>query len=89
MGPGNGTIVVVNRAADDAQNLKELIQFMDAPEVCTSTPSDWRETVDGRRLDAVFVGADLTDDEVRTLMGDVADTDPNVPIVILSDMDST
>ena len=85
MGIGNGTIVVVNRAVDDAQNLKELIQFMDAPEVCTTTPSDWRETVGERRLDAIFVGADLSDDEVRDLMGDVADTDPNVPIVLLNE----
>ncbi len=85
MSTTNGTIVVVNRAQKEAENLKELIQFMDAPEVCTATPTDWRETVGDRRLDAIFVGADLSDSEVHELLGDVADSDPNVPIVVLNE----
>lgn len=85
MNATNGTIVVVNRAQKEAENLKELIQFMDAPEVCTATPTDWREAVGDRRLDAIFVGTDLSDGEVHKLLGDVADRDPNVPIVFLND----
>lgn len=85
MNATNGTIVVVNRAQKEAENLKELIQFMDAPEVCTATPADWREAVGDRRLDAIFIGADLSDGEVRELLGDMADSDPNVPIVVLNE----
>ena len=85
MNATNGMIVVVNRAQKEANNLKELIEFMDAPEVCTATPTDWRATVGDRRLDAIFVGADLTDREVRTLLGDVEESDPNVPIVLLKE----
>ena len=85
MNATNGTIVVVNRAQQEAENLKELIQFMDAPEVCTATPTDWRDQVGGRRLDAIFVGADLSDREVHALLDDVAESDPNVPIVVLDE----
>lgn len=85
MSATNGTIVVVNRAPKEAENLKELIQFMDAPEVCTATPADWRETVGDRRLDAIFVGADLSEVEVHSLLDDVAESDPNVPIVVLNE----
>lgn len=85
MNATNGTIVVVNRAQKEAENLKELIQFMDAPEVRTATPKDWRKTVGDRRLDAIFVGADLSEVEVHELLDDVADSDPNVPIVVLNE----
>ena len=37
-----GEAVLRLRAPKEAENLKELIQFMDAPEVCTATPADWR-----------------------------------------------
>ena len=79
----DGTIVVINAAASEAENLKELIEFMDAPTVRTGTPGEWREQIGDGRLDAVFVGADLTESEVRTVVGDVAELDPNVPIVML------
>ena len=81
----NGMIMVVNREPRDGENLKELIEFMDEPEVRTATPDDWRDTVADSRLSAVFVGADLSDVEVRSLLGDIGSMDPNVPIVMLNE----
>ena len=82
-------IVVINRSAADAENLKELIEFMDAPEVQTATPSEWRHAVGTSRLDAVFVGPDLTDGEIRTVVGEVGEMDPNIPIVMLHEEDQS
>ena len=58
--------MVVNRAASAAQNLKELIEFMDAPNVCTATPRQWRAQADGHRLEAVRIGR-LVEDSDRAV----------------------
>lgn len=81
----NGMIMVINRAASDAENLKQLIEFMDSPEVRTSTPGKWRKAVGDTRLEAVFVGADLSDNDIRHVVDDVGDLDPNIPIVMLQE----
>ena len=78
-------IVVVNNGAATTDNLKELIEFMDTPQVCSAKPHEWRELVGDRRIEAVFVGPDLDDGEVRTLVGDIGELDPNIPIVMLSE----
>tara|TARA_R110002096_G_scaffold130643_5_gene279922 strand:- start:19098 stop:19370 length:273 start_codon:yes stop_codon:yes gene_type:complete len=78
-----GKIIVINRTMADAENLKELIEFMDEPDVCTSTPGGWRKCVGDARLDAVFVGADLSEREIRGVVDDIGDLDPNIPIVML------
>ncbi len=78
-----GTIMVVNAGATMADNLKELLEFMDTPEVRIATPSRWREIADDRRVEAVFVGPDLGDAEVRTLLTGIRDLDPSIPIIML------
>jgi len=77
------TIVVVDGDTDRAENLKELIEFMDAPAVI-ATPADWRERLGDKRLDALFVGADLPEDDVSRLLEAVGEYDRNVPIVMLN-----
>jgi len=78
-------IVVVNNSETTTSNLKELIEFMDTPQVCSAKPDEWQSLVGDRRIEAVFVGPDLDDSEVRTLVGDIGDLDPNIPIVMLSE----
>lgn len=85
----NGKIMVINRTFGDGENIKELIEFMDAPEVCTATPADWVESAGASHLDAVFIGADLTEGEVRKVVCGVADVDPNIPIVMLHENEGT
>lgn len=80
----NSIIMVVNDSPDEAKNIKELIEFMDVPQVCASSPSKWRSLVGDRRLDAVFVGPHLSDKDVRSVLGDVGDYNPNVPIILLT-----
>jgi hypothetical protein len=40
-------------------------------------------------LEALFVGADLSDTEVSTLLDSVGQLDPNVPIVMMKGGDPT
>ncbi len=75
--------MVVNAGTAAADNLKELIEFMDAPEVRVATPSQWRAVAEEGRIEAVFVGPDLDEDEVRRLLVGIGDLDPSIPIVML------
>jgi len=83
------TILVVNRVELAAENLKELIEFMDSPNVVTATPAEWQQRLGDSRLEAVFVGPDLSDRDIRALVKDIGALDPNVPIVMLTDTDDT
>lgn len=77
-------ILVVNHRPPSAENLKELIEFMDAPPVCIAAPDNWQAKLGENRLAALFVGNDLDDDEVSELISAVGRLDPNVPIVMLN-----
>ncbi|MBT8067632.1 MAG: hypothetical protein KJO09_10355 [Gammaproteobacteria bacterium] len=83
----DGMIMVVNRSGSAAENLKELIEFMDAPNVCTATPAKWQQEIGDNRLEAVFIGPDLSDKDVRSLVDDIGKLDPNIPIVMLTEED--
>lgn len=82
-------IMVVNRAGAAADNLKQLIEFMDAPDVRTATPAQWRQQVGDSRLEAVFIGPDLSDTDIRELVDDIGKLDPNIPIVMISEDPAT
>lgn len=82
----DGIIMVVNDAPDEARNIKELIEFMDVPKVCTATPANWRAQIGKKRLDAVFVGPDLSNKDFRSFLDDVGEFAANVPIVVLQDV---
>ncbi len=87
MDNADGVIMVVNRAGSAAENIKELIEFMDAPNVCTATPAKWQQEIGDNRLEAVFIGPDLSDKDVRTLVDDIGKLDPNIPIVMITEDD--
>ncbi len=82
--PGDDCVIlVINRLQAEADNLKELIEFMDTPNVRTATPAEWRQRLGDARLEALFVGPDLSSDEIDALITDVGELDPNVPIVMM------
>lgn len=83
MSAAQNRIMVVNNETTEAENIKELIEFMDAPPVCMSTPAGWLEQAGQDRIDAVFIGPDLSDRDVQSVLGDIGDLDPNIPIVML------
>lgn len=85
MNSADSMIMVVNRTGSAAENLKELIEFMDAPHVCTSTPTKWQQQIGDSRLEAVFIGPDLTDKDIRAVVHDIGELDPNIPIVMITE----
>ena len=85
MNSADSMIMVVNRIGTAADNLKELIEFMDAPHVCTATPKKWQEQVGDNRLEAVFIGPDLSDRDIRGVVTEIGELDPNIPVVVLTE----
>ena len=79
----NSIIMIVNDSPDEARNIKELIEFMDVPQVLTSTPSNWRSRLGDQRLDAIFVGPQVTDSDIRSVFGAIGEYNPNVPVVVI------
>ena len=77
-------IMVIDGPAARGTDLKELIEFMDAPSVRIANCDDWREQLGERRLAAVFVGDDLARAEMDRLIREVGELDPNAPIVRVS-----
>ena len=83
MSDSDKTILIVDDDESVAQNLKELIEFMDTPNVITAAPQDWRQRVGRCRLEAMFVGAAVSDDDLGNLLIDLKKFDPDVPVVVL------
>lgn len=85
MTAGEKTILVVDQDPVLAEHVRELIEFMDSPSVVCAEPADWRQRLGQRRLEALFVGPDLTPDDVTVLLADLRSVDPNVPVVVMQD----
>lgn len=77
-------IMVVDSATDRARNLKDLIEFMDAPEVRVADPANWQSRIGDSRLAAIFLGNDIPKKELDRIIGAVGELDPNIPIVLVS-----
>lgn len=88
MNDASQVILVINHRQAEAENIKELIEFLDTPQVMVAAPEDWRAKLGDERLEAVFVGPDLADDEVDALIVDIGKFDANVPIVMLQGKDA-
>lgn len=84
MTSGEYVVLLVNHGDADSRNLKELIEFMDTPRVRITEPEQWRSALGEQRLEALFVGPDLSYVELGELLGDIRALDPNVPIVMIN-----
>ena len=49
-----------------------------------SGPQNWRKRLGDCRLAAIFLGDDLDQDVIDSVITDVGEIDPNTPIVMLS-----
>ncbi len=76
-------IVVIDPEDGRARNLKELIEFMDAPAVRVANPGNWQTRIGDNRLAAVFLGEDIPQNELNQLITDLGNYDPNVSIVLV------
>lgn len=76
-------ILVIDRSDREAKDLQRLIQFMDSPNVAVVSPEKWKEKIGSRRIEAVFVGRELSDDDIHAVVEDVGELDRNIPVVLL------
>ena len=83
MAAAESVIIVIDDSSDHSDKLKELLEFMDAPNVCTATPSDWQTRIGGQRLAAVFVCDHLDKETVADVIDGVGELNRNVPIVFV------
>jgi sigma-54 dependent transcriptional regulator, flagellar regulatory protein len=82
-------VVVIHESAEDGLRLKELIEFMDAPDVLVATAADWERKCEGRRMAAVFVSGGLAAREQGKVFDAVAAIDCNVPLVLFGEAAKT
>ena len=80
-------IVVIDQDMAAAENVRQLIEFMDTPSAIGAQFLNWREQLAERRLEALFMGPDLTDKQISTVLSEVAEIDPNIPVVMLQQTD--
>ncbi len=76
-------IMVVAESAELARDIKDLLEFMEAEEVTTASPEDWRDKAAENRLSAVFVGPDIPGNKSARLLAEIGDFDPAVSIVMV------
>ncbi|NND36102.1 MAG: hypothetical protein HKN81_03105, partial [Gammaproteobacteria bacterium] len=77
-------MLLISQDEEIAQEIRKLIEFMDAPSVCVTTPTDWQQRVGDARLEAVFVGPDLPEVETNGVIDAIGARDPNAPIVVVA-----
>ena len=82
-------ILIVDSSAERSEKLKSLVEFMDAPCVVTSRPTDSGKRIAEHRLAAVFVSKALEQDRMSDVIEEIGRNDPNVPIVLVDHAGST
>lgn len=78
-------ILVINREQTEAEDLRQLIEFMDNTDVHVATPAGWQDELGTAELEALFLGADLCEQDVNDVLTRVSEIDPDVPIVLMQD----
>lgn len=76
-------ILVVDEQISRAQQLKDLIEFMDAPKVRIVSPEDWHVGLAELRIAAVFVNTSMDAALTTNLISEIGRRDPNIPIVVI------
>lgn len=77
-------ILIVDQSTERATRLKDMIEFMDAPEVRITIPDQWRDAVQDRRFAAIFLAETVSHDVAQSIMKEMESIDPNVPIVLMT-----
>ena len=83
MSTGSRAILILGEDRIVSENLKELVEFMDAPNVITAMPDDWKSRLGDARLEAMFVNPELSSETVSGVLRELSEIDPNVSIVMV------
>ncbi len=78
-------IIVIDPDSELASRLEEELVFMDESNVRVARPDGWRDCCAGEQVGAMFLGPGVTTEEVHTLIAEVGEFDPDVPIILVGD----
>ena len=66
-----------------ARDIKDLLEFMDADDVKTTSPEDWQTQVENGRVSAIFVGPDLRRETSASIIDQIGEIDPSISVVVV------
>ena len=76
-------ILVIALDEQMARDIKDLLEFMDAEHVETTSPDRWQAQVEERRVRAVFVGPDLPHETSARIIDQIGEFDPKISVVVV------
>ncbi len=76
-------ILIIERDAERAAQLKDMIEFLDQPAVCVADDGAWQDAAASSNLTAIFIGNGLGEDRARQVAAEVQDRHPGVPLVVV------
>ena len=76
-------ILVIARDEQMARDIKDLLEFMDAEHVETTSPERWQSQVENRRVSAIFVGPDLRRETSARIIDQIGEVDPKISVVLV------
>lgn len=76
-------ILIIDCDIARAEQLKSMIEFLDAPAVRIAAADDWQSIAKSAGLTAVFIGNGFDADAAQRIAGDVQQAHPEVPLVMV------
>jgi len=77
-------IFVFAESADVAQDMRNLLEFMDTHRVEIANPDNWQDQLDGRALSAVFLAPDVADETREVLIDEIGRLDASISVVVVN-----
>jgi sigma-54 specific flagellar transcriptional regulator A len=81
---GDHAFLVISDSLPHRQNLKEMIEFLDAERVIVSEFKDWQANRGDCRLAGIFLGHDLGTANLDSVLAKIGKADANVPFILVS-----
>ena len=76
-------ILVIDSDIARAEQLKSMIEFLDAPSVRVANAEDWQTVAAEATLSAIFIGNGLAATAAEQLASDIQQSHPQVPLVMV------
>ena len=77
-------IFVFAESTEMAQDIRNLLEFMDTHRVEIAEADAWQEQLNGRALSAVFFAPDVPDETRELLLDDIGRLDADISVVVVN-----
>lgn len=76
-------ILIIDSDSARAEQLKSMIEFLDAPSVRIAAADNWHSVAADATLSAIFIGNGLATDDAEQVASEVRQSYPSVPLVMV------